>query len=203
MTVNYWDTATNSGSSYYGDLASGSTEPDMRQELFNMFNGNYPEIEKAQDGIIRRMNRDSAGNLTPCPCVDEVSQEPDKDRFCPVCFGEGYLWTESYIQFYRKLTGSSPRNVHRSNLVEPGLINIPLVVFYIKYNNTIRETDKVVLVGMDDEGTIIQPVQRTAIYSFNAIWDYRSDRGRLEYYKGYGHLDNVKHLNAPTFAEQV
>tara|TARA_Y100000310_G_scaffold342279_1_gene444816 strand:+ start:754 stop:1362 length:609 start_codon:yes stop_codon:yes gene_type:complete len=202
MTVNYWGNGTGT-SSYYGNLPSGSTEPDLRQELWNMFNGVYPEVSKAQTGLIRRMTRDASGNLTPCPCVDSMTGEPDKDRFCPICFGEGYLWEESYIQFYRTLTGSSPRNTHRDNLVPPGLINIPLVVFYIKYNNTIGETDKVVLVNVDVEGNVIEPATRTAIYSFDAIWDYRSDRGRLEYYKGYGHLDNVKWLNAPGYTDQV
>jgi len=200
MTVNYWSKKTGA-QDYWGALPSGSTEPDMRQELWNMFHGKYPELPKAQTGLIRRMTRDTDGNLTPCSCVDEMTHEPDRDRFCPICFGEGFLWEESYIQFYRTIIGSSPRNTHRDQLVAPGLINIPLVVFYIKYNNTIRETDKVVLLNVDVEGNIVQPAKRAAIYGFDAVWDYRSDRGRLEYYKGFGHLDYVKWLNAPTYTD--
>jgi len=58
-------------------------------------------------------------------------------------------------------------------------------------------------VNLDAEGDVVEPAKRTAIYGFDAIWDYRADRGRLEYYKGYGHLDNVKWLNAPGFTDQV
>lgn len=69
---------------YYSGGTSG-TEPDMREELINTFDGTFPEIAKAQPALLRRMRTDSNGDLIPCGCVDAVTNEPDKDRFCPIC----------------------------------------------------------------------------------------------------------------------
>jgi len=196
--ANFYDSASPT-ISFYGSITSG--EPNMRQELINFFDGNFPEIAKAQNGLLRRMNRDSNGNLIPCNCVDIVTKEPDKDRFCPVCFSEGYVWSEENLQIYRKLESTSTGNALKDSLREPGLINIPLIVFYIRYDADITRDDKIVRLILSEAGSPVEPYQRQGIYRINSAWDFRSDNGKLEYWKLYTHLEDVKYLNTPDYGD--
>jgi len=177
------------------------SEPDMRQEFINTLDGSFPEEAKAQSGLIRAMRRDSDGALIPCGCVDNITNEPDKDRFCPICFGEGNMWDETEITLYRTLEDSDVDNATRHTLKEPGLINVPLVVFYIRYSTSITEDDKVIELVLGEDGTPEEPQQRRSVYRVNTAWDYRSDGGRLEYWKVFSYLEKVKYLNAPTYGD--
>lgn len=185
---------------YYGSSTGGS-EPDMREELINTFDGSTPEIAKAQTGLLRRMRTDSEDVLIPCNCVDTVTGEPDKDRFCPICYGEGFLWDEEEIQFYRVLEDSDVDNATKNRLRELGLINVPLVVFYIRYDSRITRHDKIVRIELALDGTPVEPEKRVAIYRVNSVWDYRADNAKLEYWKVFTHLEDVKYLNAPSYGD--
>lgn len=173
----------------------------MRQELINTFDGKYPEVAKAQTGLIRKMRRDSDDKLIACPCVDPVTREPDKDRFCPVCFGEGWLWDETEIEFYRMISDSDTDNALRDKLRPPGLINQPLVVFYTKYDADITRDDKIVELNLSISGSVPTVKRRKVIYRIEAVWDYRCDNGKLEYYTLFTHKEDVKHLNAPGYED--
>lgn len=173
----------------------------MRQELIDMFDGKSPEIPKAQGGLLRRMRRDANDRKIPCPCVDSLTKEPDKDRWCPVCYGDAFLWDEEELQFYRILPASNTANALQDELRQPGLINIPIVVFYIRYDSRITEDDKIVRIALDLEGEPVTPRSREAIYRVNAVWDYRADNGKLEYWKVFTHFEDVKFLNPPSYGE--
>lgn len=187
---------------YYGS-ASSNTEPDMRQELINTLDGSLPEVAKGQPGLLRVMNRDSNNNLIPCACVDSATHEPDKDRFCAFCFGTGYYWTETSITYYRAPLDAEKNRALQDRLTEAGLINVPLVVFYIRYSDALTIDDRIVLVNLDDDGTVSDPLTRKAIYRLGDIWDYRADVGKLEYWKAVGFEEKVKYLNAPSYADLV
>lgn len=181
-----------------GEAFTG-TEIDIRQEMINTMDGMWPEISKAQPGLIRRMRRDESFNLITCPCVDKVTKEPDKDRWCPICHGEGYLWDEVPLQMYRTLSGLSTTNALRDRLTSPGLINIPLVVFYIRYDSVITQQDRIVELILDSSGDPVLPMKRKALFVLATVWDYRSDNGKLEYWVAYCHETTRKYLNAPTY----
>lgn len=181
--------------------ATGGTEPNMRQELINTFDGSFPEIAKAQTGLLRRMRRTANGALIPCPCVDKITKEPDKDRFCPVCMGEGYLWDERRIKHYQVVEDSDIDNAFRNTLRESGLINHPVVVFYIRYDAEITKEDKLITLVLENDGTVKTPLQRERVFRINTVWPYRSDNGKLEYYKLFTHDEYQKHLHAPTHGE--
>jgi len=200
MGTNYWRTGTPS-KNYYGSVTNTGTEPDMRQEFANTLDGRWPEVAKGQTGAIRQMRRTSSSALIPCGCVNTLTHEPDKDRWCPICFGEGYLWDEEFATFYRTLESSETDNATRATLLAAGLINIPLVVFYIRYSTEITENDKIVILQLENDGSVVTPYKRKAIYKIEAIWDYRADGGKLEYYKAFTHLDHVKYLNAPGYED--
>lgn len=201
--TNYY-TKTSPSISYY----SGTTgsEPDLRQELINTLDGRYPEVAKRQYGLLRQMNTDSNGDLVPCGCVDSITHEPDKDRWCPICHGDGYIWEESLITFYRVLKDSEVDNILRDKMIGPGLINIPLVVFYIRYSTTITKNDKIVELVLNNAGSpgsSASDYVRRKIYKVEAVWEYRADNGRLEYYKVFAHVEDVKHLNPPSYGDIV
>ena len=183
---------------YYNQTTFG-TEINLRQEFINTLDGQYPEIAKRQLGIFRKMRRDSNGNLIECDCVDKITREPDKDRFCPICFSESYLFDEIDIEFYKILKDSDTDNALKDTLKEPGLINLPLVVFYTRYDSEITQEDKIVTLELNLDGTRKSPIRRQGIYRINTAWDYRSDNGKLEYWKIFTHKESVRFINAPSY----
>jgi len=185
---------------FYNNTTSG-TEPDMRQEFINTLDGSSPEVAKGQPGLLRRMRRSSDNSLIPCPCVDNVTNEPDKDRFCPICFGEGWLWDEVNIQFYRVYKESDASNVEKDKLRKPGLINQPFVVFYVRYDAEITQQDKVVELELNNDGTSSDPMERKRLFRIGNLWDFRADNGKLEYFKIFAYHEDVKHLNAPNYGD--
>jgi len=83
----------------------------------------------------------------------------------------------------------------------PGLINAPLIVFYIRYDSDITRKDKIVRLELDLEGDPVLPRKRQGIYRVNHLWDFRADNGKLEYWKIFTHLENVKYLNFPNYKD--
>ena len=199
VSIGFYDKTTGN-LSFYGSSTTGS-EPDMRQEIINTLDGSSPEVAKSQPGLLRDMRRDSDGNLTACPCVDSITGEPDKDRFCPICFGEGWMWDEEALTFYKIYEGSDTMNVQKDKLTKPGLINQPFVIFYVRYSADITKEDKIIELVLDDDGSSSTPMQRRRVFRIAQLWEYRADNGKLEYFKAFCYLDNVKHLNAPSFGE--
>ena len=106
-----------SNASNYTELwaISGSGgEVDLRQEFYEFLYGSATEVAKGRPGILRRMRNDDGGVLIPCPCVDEKTGEPDRDTVCPYCWGEGYLWDEEWITYYKLLVSSQEGMVRKN-----------------------------------------------------------------------------------------
>jgi hypothetical protein len=188
---------TTAGVNYFG--ATGTTEPNMRQEMINTLQGSYPEIAKGRYFILRRMDRDSAGGTTPCGCIDEITKEPDKDKFCPFCFGSGMLFTEEYILAYKTLLDTTFSSRRRHDKMEAGNLDVPFVAFYTAYNGYITKEDKIVEVALNDDGTVIYPLKYLAVYEVDKAWDYHADNGKLEYYKVFTHKEEVKFISSPAY----
>lgn len=169
------------------------TEPDMRQELENTLDGVYPEVAKKQRAVLRKMRRPLEDNV--CPCVDAVTKEPDKDHFCPICHGEGYLWDEEFMDIYKVVIKSDVGNALLDSLQSPGNIGPPLVTFYTRYSSNVTKEDRVVQLVLNDDGSPVQPYRRRAIYHIGLPIDFRSDNGKLEYWKLDCYLDERKFLN--------
>jgi hypothetical protein len=174
---------------------TGSTEPNMRQEFNNTLDGIFPEVPKAQSAILRKMRRDSSDQLIECPCVDDLTHEPDLDTFCPVCHGEGYLWDESWIDVYKVILRSDKGLSTKETLISPGLMNISLVSIYLKSSVDITDKDKVVEMILDTSGTPVRPYRRKFIYRIGTIVDFRSDNGKLEYTRLDCYAEKRKFLN--------
>ena len=172
-----------------------NTEPDLRKEFNNFLDGNFSEIAKKQKALLRRMRRDSNGNLIECDCVDEVTKEPDKDTFCISCNAEGYLWDEIFIDIYRKVVRSDVGNSTREHPIAPTLMNTPVVVFYMRSSVVVTEEDKVVELLLNSEGELIKPYKRRKIYRIGSLLDFRSDNGRIEFWQIDTYAEKVKFLS--------
>ena len=198
----FYSRSSSSNNAFYGNsTVSVRSEPNMRQEIINMLDGHGIEIAKARKMLLRKMNRDSNNNTTLCNCVDLITKEPDKDRFCPICEGSGFLWTETIIEAYKSLEDSDKNNAKRDRSERLGIISQGLVVFYTKYNINIMTGDKIVQVKLNYDGTIYTPYLREYIYNIASFMDYRCDNGKLEYFKIFTHQEDVKHLNKPSYED--
>lgn len=164
-------------------------EISLRDELEATFDGTSLEIDKAQDGLIRKMRRDSSGVLIPCVCVHVDTKEPEKDRFCAICLGEGFLWDEINTDFYKAI--KTPRDV----LFEPGLTQVSLMVFYMRYNTDITKQDKIIQLVLDAEGKKTSPVRRKNVFRIHNIETLRLDSGRIEFLKIVTYREDVRYLN--------
>jgi hypothetical protein len=129
------------------------------------------------------MRKDANGELIHCDCVDEKTGEPDKDTPCPYCSGEGYLWNESWITLYKALHFTQGKGTRANQPEVPGMSNIPRVYFYLESYVMPTKYDRIIEVSLDEEGEIIVPYKREAIYPIATPEGFRSDRGRVEYWR--------------------
>jgi hypothetical protein len=172
-------------------LSSGG-EVDLRQEFYEFLYGSPTEIPKGRPGILRRMRTDNSGDLVVCPCVDEKTGEPDRDTVCPYCWGEGYYWDEEWVTYYKVLVSSHEGMVRKNQPYKPGVSNTPFVFFYLEHSVAPSRLDKIVEVSLDTEGSISLPYTREAIYPIATAEAFRSDNGRIEYWRVAVVLDSVK-----------
>lgn len=139
----------------------------------------------------------SEGYLQFCPCIDSNTGEPDVDSFCPICHGEGYIWEESFIDSRKVVLQSDVGKSTRETLIQSGLTNIPLVIFYTKSSVLITKSDKIVELWTDNAGSPKRPYRRKSLYRIGTSVDFRSDNGKLEYWKLDCYEEQRKYLNGP------
>ena len=162
---------------------SVSGEIDLREEIYGLLHGSSGEIPKGRKGILRRMRRDHNNNLILCQCVDPVTHEPTKDHFCPYCWGEGYLWDEEWITCYKMQVASQEGFTRKDSSEKAGYTNIPAAFFYVEYNVNPNRFDKIIEMKRDLEGELIVPYERESIWDISTAEDFRSDNGRVEYWR--------------------
>lgn len=183
------------GNNFYNSFER--TEPDLRSEMTRFLDGGYPEISKKQKAVLRKMRRNTEGGIIQCNCIDKVSKEPDLDTWCPYCGNEGFLWDEIFFDTYKIILSGDTSNALSQRVIEQGIVDIPLVDFYTEYDVEITEQDKIVELILGTNGEPIRPYKRRAIYRIGTAIDFRSDYGRLEYWKLTCMLEKRKFLNGP------
>lgn len=169
------------------------TEIDLRSEFNNTLYGRSPEIQKGQQGLLR-VFRIENNLLVKCPCIDKVTGEPDRESRCPICFGEGRLFDESTIEFYKVRVGTETAQTQQDRLHSPGLINTETEVFYISSTYSLTKTDKIVVLALDKEGIPLTPIKRSYLFRIAELRPMRLDNGRLEFWKAYCYQDNNKFI---------
>ncbi len=173
------------------DFYSAGTgkEISLRDEFEATFDGTSIEETKKQPCLIRVMRKDANGKKIVCGCVSPTTGEPEKDRFCPICLAEGFLWDEEFSDMYTVLL--TPKQV----LLEGGLTDIPLVIFYMRHDTNVTKDDKVIELVLDLEGIAVKPIQRKNVFRIQHLQPLRLDKGRMEFLKLWTYKEDVKHLN--------
>jgi hypothetical protein len=171
---------------------SGRSEIDLRKEFKRMLYGYGPEIPKGQAGLLRRMRLDDDNDKIRCDCVDELTHEPDKEYFCPRCAGEGYLWDEEPIVYYKVLTSSDQGLARKNKMYPAGVLNVEYTYFYVEHFVNPNRYDKIIEVQKDLEGDPDSPLSLIGVYKIATAQAFRSDRGRVEYWRLACNEESVK-----------
>lgn len=180
------------GTSLWPVMGSSGKEIDLRLEFQRFLFGSTFEEAKGQLGVLRRMRRDVNGDLIQCACVDPKTHEPDKDTPCPYCWGEGFLWDEEWVTWY-KVQIRIRQGLPKQQLpLEPGIISIPMMMFYVQHNVLPTVDDKIVEVSLDVDGNVVIPCVRQNIYGIGTAEAFRSDNGRVEYWRIAVNRETVK-----------
>lgn len=170
--------------------SANTGELNLREEFGKTAIGNgFLEVAKFKPVLARIMNRDSNGKPIPCECALGVTREPDKERLCRICLGDGSKWSETSQLAFRTL--SNPKEVIKAG----GLINIPLVLFYLRYNTPLTTLDKIVELVLDLEGQIIYPAKRENVFKIQHVELLRLDNAKVEFIKVWAFREDVKFLN--------
>ncbi len=159
---------------------SNRSEIDLRSEFDTLIYGDATHIPHGHLIVIRNMRRDSDGYPTKCSCF-EASNTTEPDPDCSYCLGEGYLWDENWGMAYSMHLNADSGLARKYIHMAPGLERTDYVVFFIRYDSDIKYEDKVVEVRLDEEGELVLPYIREAIYKPHTIKRMRSDYGRVEY----------------------
>lgn len=165
-------------------------EIDLRSEFEQFMSGSSGEIPKQQKFLMRKMRRDSDGELVECTCVSELTKEADTEEQCPFCFGERNYFDEIWVFGYMMYIGSRGGYTNKRINMAPGIISAYDKVFYLRYSQDITYDDKIVELKLDSEGTPIVPYRRKMIFRPETIMDMRSDNGRIEFKAIYVNENN-------------
>ncbi len=168
-------------------------EVDLRAELDDLFFGYSNGIRHGYLVLIRRMRRDSNGVAEACTCLGELTREADPD--CSYCLGEGYLFDESWLWTYSMYGASDTGLVSKITYMPPGAVRVDYKIFFFRYDSDIQYGDKIVEVKLDEDGNLVVPYVRVAIYKPQTINKYRSDNSRIEYIAAYCREDDALRLD--------
>jgi hypothetical protein len=171
---------------------TGGKEIDLRLEMQRFLFGSAFEEAKGQPGVLRRMRRDDNGDLIPCECINSKTREPDVDVPCEYCWSEGFLWDEEWVTWYKvqiKIRQGLPKQQAPS---QPGIIEIPMMFFYVQHHVLPTVNDKIVEVELDVDGDVVLPCVRKNIYRIGTAEAFRSDNGRIEYWRIAVNRETVK-----------
>lgn len=164
---------------------TGSSEIDLRAEFDGFVFGDGGEMPHGRKYLLRKMRKDSSGSRIECACRDSLTHEPDTERSCPFCLGEGYLWNETWITGRDMYVGADGGNANRFRRFTPGDVRADHRIFYFRYDTDISYYDRIIDIKLDMDGEPVVPYERESIYRPQTIKRYRSDNGRTEYIAVY------------------
>jgi len=166
------------------ESGTGGNNINLRTEFLNLIYGRGGDDPIGQPFILRRMRRDSAGELVPCICVDEVTREPDRDFPCTFCLGAGNLWDEEIITGYKTIAASPGGSNSAANYPKHlgGTIELPASRFFLPHDVEPTRPDRIVLIQLDLDGNPVQPMVRTDIYELFLVRALREENAEVAYW---------------------
>ena len=139
---------------------------NLQTEMDRFMFGSDVEAPKGRDVIYRRIRLDSNNNPIKCVCVSNITDEADKDTYCPFCLGSKYYWDEEFVKAYWHRPGADDN-----------------LVFYFNHDVAPSGLDELITVKFDDDGNTITPIERVSIYNILPVDLLREDYGELAYYR--------------------
>lgn len=157
---------------------------NLRTEFDALIYGNSGESPIGQTFILRRMRRDSSDTLVPCVCLDELTQEPDRDYPCPYCSGRGFLWDEELITGYKVIAASPGGSNAEVNMQKTpaGKMYVPAARIYFSYDIDLTIDDRIVEVELDAAGDAVTPYNRLVIYELSLVRAMRADNAAIAFW---------------------
>lgn len=172
------------------DFYPPATNFDIRDELHSTLHGDFISQGIGQEILIRRITNEK------CVCFNSSNGSPNPA--CRRCQGEGYMWRETLHTGYigknigSVLSGAS--SIPNQNQTAAwgtadenralGYFEYDVFPNYERYMKPEHPTyDKVYELKVDDSGTLVQPVVRTAKWKIRSLTPHRGDGGRVEYFE--------------------
>jgi len=150
---------------------------NLQVDMDNFIFGSGAEAPKGKDLIYRRIRTDADGNNTKCVCVSNTTDESDKDTYCPYCLGSKYYWDEEFVKAYWYRPGPDDN-----------------VIFYFNHDVAPSAIDELIMISLNDDGSVKTPINRVKIYNIISVDFLREDYARLAYYRVIGAPMNRRYL---------
>jgi hypothetical protein len=193
--TNLFPSTTVISASPIAPVETATSTVDLRHEFDNLVLGGVGEPPIGQTFILRRMRRDSSGDMQPCFCVDDISHEPDRDFPCRTCFGSGWLWDEELVTGY-KMVASPPAGSNASSnfqKIEAGTTYLPSIKFFLPYDTDLTRDDRILELELDVDGDPVEPYNRIAVYEVMLVRAMRSNYGKIAFW-----VCNTQKMGPPT-----
>lgn len=172
-------------SRYIKSLWTDVGDISIRHEISDTLRGNQFQFPRGRWGILRRLRKDENEQMIDCSqCKKRGSHAPSTNTLCDVCFGEGYMWDEEWVIFYKWSGALKDGNRHGyKDYNESGYVENKTGVAYLEYNIHPQMGDKLIEVYADQDGKIIEPYVRKNIWDVRFLEELILDNGRSEYWR--------------------
>jgi hypothetical protein len=163
---------------------------NLRDELDDLFNGNQDNPGIAQYVLIRRLLDQN------CVCWDGTTGSPQPE--CKYCQGEGFLFVETLNLVYIARNFGSVLNpasvINRQEFLSQygqtdenralGFAQYDCFPNYERYLKPEHPSyDKLYELKVDDDGSLVQPVVRTAKWKMRSVTPHRGDNSAIIYHE--------------------
>lgn len=162
---------------------------DLREELKALLYGRVDVVPQGRPMLLRRFTD------TPCSCYDQLDGSPVTN--CAYCEGEGFIFADT-IETMILFPGVAP--IYKAGYLGTGRFPFDAIGFedpskatayceysvflnYERYNLPAnKRPDKMYELKVDESGTIVYPLVRTAKWKILSVTPMHGDFGRVEYF---------------------
>lgn len=169
--------------SFNGSNTTVNADADVRDIVDTMIYGNNKECPRGEIVVLQNIVRNSDGLPVKSPYSYLVSGEASFKNRGSNTTRTGYLCNEKLIRVKKKTYGRIG-----GALSIMGENSNNRLVFYLSYKDEIRTNDAIILPKLNEDGSILQPVEIETEYDIVMVHKITSDNGRLEYYQAIGEV---------------
>jgi hypothetical protein len=178
-------------------LSNVTGEPDLREEMRIILEGNDTWPRRGHWVILRRMDKRQRctcwkqGPKEGEPSTNDQGKYNEPSLRCPSCGGEGWIYVDELHLTRRRLVSPEIGLAAQEQLSDIGWFNVNYICFYFMYYVNPVKGDKVIEVELDDLGEPKKPFVHKEIYRVAVAEPYREEIGRIEYWRCSAKLEVV------------